>query len=210
MLKDLLKKYLNDDAKVTEFLDEMKASKIYTSNEENIDRRYSKLQGEYSSKEQELADALAQIEQFKTTNADIQGVNAKLVEAQNEITRLQGVNKQLEQENALKVELLSNKAKSEDIDYLLYKISKDENAVKYGEDGTITNSKELIDGLKKSYPSHFENNSQKKIEVKPLPDNTEDNPTITREQFSKMGYQEKNRLFNENKELYDRLSKGEE
>ena len=43
MLKNLLKKYLNDDAKVDEFLNDMKSNKIYLSNEENIDRRYSKI-----------------------------------------------------------------------------------------------------------------------------------------------------------------------
>ena len=37
MLQDLLKKYLNDEAKVNEFLNEMKTQKIYTTKEENSD-----------------------------------------------------------------------------------------------------------------------------------------------------------------------------
>lgn len=210
MLKDLLKKYLNDDDKVIQFLDEMKASKIYTSNEENIDRRYAKLQGDYTTKETELADALKQIETFKQANADVTAVNAKLAEAQNEIARLNGVNKQLAQENELKVTLLSSKAKADDIDYLLFKLSKDENAVKYDDNGKITNGKEIVESLKKTYPSHFEDGSKRQVDVKQLPDDDNNSPTITKERFDKMGYHEKNKLYNENKELYDKLNKGEE
>ena len=40
MLEDLLKEYLADDSKVSEFMEKMKASKIFTTKEENIDTRY--------------------------------------------------------------------------------------------------------------------------------------------------------------------------
>lgn len=49
MLQELLKEYLGEDVKVTEFLNKMKEKKIYTSNEENIDTRYSKLKGDFEA-----------------------------------------------------------------------------------------------------------------------------------------------------------------
>lgn len=210
MFKDLLKKYINDETQIDAFLNDMKSNKIYLSAEENIDKRYGKLKNDYTAKETELANALAQVEQFKHANADVTAVQNQLAQLQADNAKLQADNKQLKQENALKVTLLSGKAKADDIDYLLFKLSKDENAVKYNDDGEITNEKEILDSLKKTYPSHFEGGASKVVDVKNLPDDDNENPTITKERFDKMGYAEKNKLFNENKELYDKLNKGEE
>lgn len=207
MLKNLLKKYLNDDAKVDEFLNDMKSNKIYLSNEENIDRRYSKLQNDYTTKEQELKDALEKIGTFEQSNANVVKIQQQLADAQGEIAKLQGVNKQLTQENALKVALLSNKAKSEDIDYLLFKLSKDENAIKYDDDGNITNVNEVLDGLKKNYPSHFENGSSKKVDVNELPNEDGKGKGITKEEFLKKPYGERVKFAQENPEAFEELSK---
>lgn len=207
MLKNLLKKYLNDDAKVDEFLNDMKSNKIYLSNEENIDRRYSKLQNDYTTKEAELKEALEKIGAFEQSNANVAKIQQQLAEAQSEIAKLQGVNKQLTQENALKVALLSNKAKSDDIDYLLFKLSKDENAIKYDDDGNITNVNEVLDGLKKNYPSHFENGSSKKVDVNVLPNEDGKGKGITKEEFLKKPYGERVKFAQENPEAFEELSK---
>lgn len=205
MLKELLTKYLADDAKVTEFLEEMKANKIFTAGEENLDKRYSKLKGEFDAKDAEYQQAQALIEELKQTNSNNEGLQSKITEYETTIATLKAENAKLEQENNLKVALLANKAKPEDIDYLMFKISTGDSEVKVDDKGEITNLKDLMDGLKKNYPSHFEVEAKKKIDVNKLPENKDEPDTITKEQFEKMGYAERNKLYHENKELYDKL-----
>lgn len=205
MLKELLTKYLADDAKVTEFLEEMKANKIFTAGEENLDKRYSKLKGEFDAKDAEYQQAQALIEELKQTNSNNEGLQSKITEYETTIATLKAENAKLEQENNLKVALLANKAKPEDIDYLMFKISTGDTEVKVDDKGEITNLKDLVDGLKKNYPTHFETEAKKKIEVNKLPEDKDEPDTITKEQFEKMGYAERNKLYHENKELYDKL-----
>lgn len=210
MLKELLKKYLVDDAKVTEFMQEMKANKVYLSNQENIDTRYAKLQNELTAKTQEHQQSLDLIEQLKATNQGNEMLQQKISEYEKTVNDLKATNLKQAKENALKIALLSNKAKAEDIDYLMFKLSKDEEAIKVDDKGEITNIKELLDGMKTNYPSHFETGAKKKVDVQKLPDDKGNGDrTVTKEQFDKMGYQAKNKLFQENKELFEELSKGE-
>lgn len=209
MLKELLKKYLVEDGKVNSFLDEMKASKIFTASEENLDTRYNQLKGKMSAKEQEHQEALNLIEQMKQASAGQDALQSKITEYETTIASLQAKNTQLARENSLKVALLSNKAKGDDIDYLMFKLSQDENALKVDEEGAITNIDEVINGLKTNYPTHFEAGAKKKVEVTSLPSGDDKKETITKEQFNAMSYNQRNELYNSNKALYQELSKGE-
>ena len=209
MLKDLLKKYLVEDGKVSQFMDEMKASKIFTASEENLDTRYNQLKGKMSAKEQEHQEALNLIEQMKEASAGQEILQNKITDYETTIASLQAKNTQLARENSLKVSLLSNKAKSDDIDYLMFKLSQDENALKVDEEGAITNIDEVINGLKTNYPTHFEAGAKKKVDVNILPKEEDKKVGITKEQFNTMNYNQRNELYNTNKALYEELTKGE-
>ena len=63
-----------------------------------------------------------------------------------------------------------------------------------------------LKGLKTQFPAQFEISSSKKIDEKKL-DKPDDNKSITKDEFKKMGYQSKLKLFNENPDLYNELSK---
>jgi hypothetical protein len=210
MLEKLLKEYLADDSKVSEFLEKMKKSKIFLSKEENIDTRYTKMKGEYEAEKAEYAKALKLIETLKAQTQGQDALQTQIANYEQEISDLKANNKQLTRENNLKVALLSGKAKAEDIDYLLFKLSKDENAVKYGENGEVSNVNEIIDNLKKAYPSHFENGAKKVVEKIDLPNDGDKDVKITKEQFDKMNYNQKNELFHKNEELFNKLANGEE
>lgn len=210
MLEKLLKEYLVDDSKVSEFLAKMKESKIFLSKEENIDTRYTKMKGEYEAEKAEYAKALKLIDTLKAQTQGQDALQTQITNYEQEISDLKANNKQLTRENNLKVALLSGKAKAEDIDYLLFKLSKDENAVKYGENGEVSNVNEIIDNLKKAYPSHFENGAKKVVEKIDLPNDGDKDVKITKEQFDKMNYNQKNELFHKNEELFNKLASGEE
>lgn len=210
MLEKLLKEYLADDSKVSEFLEKMKESKIFLSKEENIDTRYTKMKGEYEAEKAEYAKALKLIETLKAQTQGQDALQTQIANYEQEISDLKANNERLTRESNLKVALLSGKAKAEDIDYLLFKLSKDENAVKYGENGEVSNVNEIIDNLKKAYPSHFENGAKKIVEKIDLPNDGDKDVKITKEQFDKMNYNQKNELFQKNKELFEKLANGEE
>lgn len=209
MLKKLLKQYLGEDEKVTQFMNDMKSNKIYLSREENIDTRYSKLQNDLNTKTSEHQKALDLIEELKATNEGNETLQGQIAQYKAKIQELEAKNKEIARDNAIKIALLSNKAKAEDIDYLMYKLSKDEETLKFDENGELTNMAELIDSMKVNYSNHFEVGAKKKVDVQKLPKDDGNDETVTKEQFDKMGYQEKNKLFHENKELFDKLSKGE-
>ena len=79
----------------------------------------------------------------------------------------------------------------------------DKSKLKLKDDG-IEGLEEQVKTLKETYKDMF-----KPAKTGRSPENPEGKPTtITVEQFSKMNYTEKNKLFNENKELYDQLTGG--
>lgn len=210
MLQDLLKEYLGDDAKVSEFMDKMKESKIYVSGEENIDTRYSKLKEDFEALSSKSKESESLIEQLKKNNGDNQTLQDQIKEYEGKIAELEAENQAMKLDNALKFELLAKGAKANDIDYLMFRAKQGETELKFDKDGHIKGIDDLIGDLKKTCQSNFEESSKKKVDVKELPDPEEKGMIITKEKFEKMGYSERNKLFRENKELYEQLASGKE
>ena len=101
MLKDLLMKHLGDEAKATAFMDEMKQSKIFTASEENMDKRYAKLKGDFDSKTKEHQEALTLIEQLKASSAGNEELLVKINQYESTIADLQAKARSLQEENAI-------------------------------------------------------------------------------------------------------------
>ena len=208
MLTELLKKYLVEDDKVNQFLEEMKSSKIYTTKEENIDTRYSKLNDNFNAKNQELVEAQNLIKQLQESNKGNEALQGKITEYESTIAKLQAENKELEMKSALKDVLNENHAL--DTDYLMYQIEKGGYELKQDDKGKFINIDDVMNGLKENFPNQFEKSAKKVVDVKELPDEYKQPATITKEQFDKMGYKARVELFENNKELYDKLTgKGE-
>ena len=209
MLQELLKKYLGEDAKVTEFLNEMKEQKIYLSKEENIDTRYQKLKGDYDALNTKNTEAETLIAELKKANGGNEELQGKITQYEEKIAEQEAQLKQLQAENAVKFELLAKGAKASDMDYLLFK-AKQLGELKLDKEGNVKGLNDLVENLKKTCQSNFEESSKKKFDVKKLPNDDEKKDVITKERFDKMGYQEKNKLYQENKELYEQLRNGKE
>lgn len=207
MLQDLLKKYLADDAKVNQFMDEMKSGKIYLTKEENMDTRYPKLKSDYDALVTKNNETQALIDELKKNNGDNQGLQVKIKEYEGKIAELEKKNQDLAIDNQLKIALLGKGAKVNDIDYLMYRIKQSDDELKLDKDGNIKGLNNIIEDIAKTYNDNFEDKSKKKVEVKDLPNGAENKQTVTKEMFSKMGYRERNKLYQENKELYDSLTK---
>lgn len=171
------------DEDVQAIIGEMKANKIYTSAEENIDIRYKKLKGDYDT----------------LKNADKSG---ELTTANDTISKLQQKIKELTAEGQLR-ELLS-KENPLDVDYLMYKAKMSE---KYsvGDDGKLANAAELVTALKAENPTQF--SKGKEIKEQKLPEG-QPSGGLTKADFNKMSYKDKAELYQSDPETYKALSSG--
>lgn len=202
-LQELLKNYLEGDDKITALLDDMKKNKIFTASEENLDTRYAKLKGEYDLLSNTSNEDKKLIEDLKKASKGNEDLQTKFNEHEQTIAQLKAENEALKIDNAIKVELLSGKAKATDLDYLMFKIKQEHKDLKLDENGKIKGFE--VKDIKTAYPNNFEVESKKEVDVNNLPSIDGKETTITKEQFQKMGYQDRNKLYREDPETYKTL-----
>lgn len=165
-LQELLKKYgIEDEAKINEFLEEMKTNKIYTSNEENLDVRYGKLKDDFDAKTKEHTEATRLIEELKANSKGNEDLQAKITEYEGQVAELQKELAEAKIDSALKVALAN--AKVTDVDYITYKI-KEKGELKLDDEGNIKGIDDTLKEIKTSFPSFFEVEKKKEIDVKDL------------------------------------------
>ena len=202
---EILKKCGIEEDKANEIVKAMSESKIYTTNLENVDVRYNKLQEQKKQLEEASKTYQKQLEELTKNNADVEALN-KLVE------QLQLSNKELETNHKQEMDRLQfnfaldsalTNAKSKNNKAL--KALLDMNSIKYQE-GKFEGLQEQIEALQKDASYLFD--------LETTPQNTGglgnfgrgNNPTITKEQFRSMSYMEKMNLYNKDKDLFNQLN----
>lgn len=194
------------DEQIVKISADMKSNKIYLASEENLDVRYNKLKLESEQNAQELAKSQALITELQKGNKGNEELQSKIKGYEDEIANLKKQNEEQKLESALDRVLIE--ANVQDVDYVKFKIKEKGAVLKLDDKGNLSGTKELIDDLKVQLPNQFTKNAQKINEIK-LP-HSDDNKGVTKDQFNKMSYQERLKLFNENKEAYDELTKSNE
>ena len=201
-LTEILKANGVDDEVITKITADMKNNKVFTAGEENLDIRYGKLKNDHAQAQQSIADLqsqIAQFEQLKTQNATL------VEEANKKVTDLQAENERIKLDNALERALIE--AKVQDVDYMKFKLKeKHPDGFKLDENGKIESINTVLDDLKVQFPNQFAK-TEKKIEEKKLEQSDDNNGGISSEQFNKMNYHERAKLFKENPEQYAELNK---
>lgn len=165
-MEELLKSLGYTDEQIQAVIAKMKEMKIYTSKEENLDIRYQKLKDDFDAKDGELGKANNLIKELQTKNQGNEELQNKIKGYEKEIAQMQEAQKQDKIDNAIKIALLSNKAKSDDIDYLMFKIKNGENKVELDDKGSLKNFD--IEDIKKTYKNNFESKSGEFVDVKKL------------------------------------------
>ena len=206
-LKEILKaKGVADDV-IESIMGDMKTHKIFTASEENLDIRFGKLKADHDALTQKDAESQKLISELQSATKGQEEVQKQIAEYQAQIAKQDEELKQAKIESAQKIALLSAGAKSSDIDYLLYKMNHDPDwKPELDDNGVIKGIDDKVKGLKTQFPVQFEASSTKKIDEKKL-DKPDQKQTVTKDDFKKMGYQSRLKLFNENPELYNELSK---
>ena len=204
-LAELLKAKGIDDNTIKAVQEEMKANKIFTSSEENLDVRYGKLKTEHEGVTKQLGEANTLIAELKQSNKGNEGLQQKITDYEGQVAKLQAENEQIRLDSAIKIELLSSKAL--DVDYLTFKL-KEKGELALDENGKIKGWDDKLAGLKTQFPTQFESANARKYEEHRLPDVEPTDKVITKEEFNKMGYNSRVAFKQSNPEQYSQMMKG--
>lgn len=200
-------KGISDDI-ITAVQEEMKANKIFTSAEENIDVRYGKLKTQHEAVTKERDEAKALIESLQKSNKGNEDLQKQVSDYQTRMAQLEAENAQIRIDSAINVGLLAAGVKPEDVDYVTFKL-KAKGEIELDDQGNIKGWDDKVAGLKTQFPANFVSAGGKKYEEHRLPDGGNgDIETITKEQFNKMGYNSRVELKQKNPEQYSQLMKG--
>ena len=150
-------------------------------------------------------DLIAELQKATKGNEEMQG---KFTEYQSQVAQLQAQLNETKVKAALKVALLSEKAV--DVDYLSYKLNEklkgEGKAIELDDNENIKGWNDLISGLKTQFPTQFESaNNNRRVEPNTLPQNNNE-PSITKEDFNRMGYQSRLKLKQEQPDVYAQMT----
>ena len=168
-LKELLESLGYTAEQIEKILTGMKENKIYTSAEENIDERYSKLKGQHDDASKQLGDANKLIETLQKAAKGNEDLQAKIADYQKQAEEAEKRAAKAERDSAIKVELLAKGAVPEDIDYLIFRLENGDAEVKMGEDGKLSGMDDAVKALKTQFPKQFAAQEGKHIDANPLP-----------------------------------------
>ena len=203
-LQEILKAQGLTDDQIQAIVGEMKQNKIFTANEENLDIRYSKLKADHDNLVAQHGESTKLIDQLKAGTKDSEALQGKVKSYEETIAGLQNELKQTRIESAIKVALLG--AKAIDVDYMTFKL-KEKGDLELDDQGAIKGIDDRLAGLKTQFPTQFESTNQsREIEEHRL-ESGENGKGVSKEQFNKMGYQDRLKLYNENPDAYKQLSK---
>ena len=201
-LMEILKANGVEDDVISKITSDMKTNKVYTAGEENLDIRYGKLKNEHAQAQQSITDLQTQISEFE----QLKSQNTILIEEANKkLSELQAENERIRLDSAIERALIE--AKVQDVDYMKFKLKESHtDGFKLDENGKIESINTVLDDLRTKFPNQFAK-TEKKIEEKKLEKSDDNNGGISSEQFGKMNYHERAKLFKENPEQYAELNK---
>ena len=205
MILEILKNCGVEEEKANEIVKAMGEAKLYTTNLENVDVRYNKLQEQKKQLEEASKNYEKQLKDLTKNNADIEALN-------NMVEQLQLSNKELEEKHSKEMYSLQfdfalegalNSAKSKNNKAVRALL--DMNSIKYQE-GKLEGLQEQIEALQKD-ASYLFNLNTAPVNTGGVGNFGRGNvPTVTKEQFRSMSYMEKMNLYNENKDLFNQLN----
>lgn len=192
------------DEAIVKITSEMKSNKIFLANEENLDVRYNKLKLESEADKSELLKSQALINELQNGNKENTELQTKLKEHQDEIATLRDSLEKQRIESALDRALIE--AKVNDVDYVKFKLKEKGTDFKLDENGKLENIQTALDDLKIQLPAQFKS-SEKKVDELKLPNDVKTDKGITKDEYNKMSYADRVKLFSSNKETFDELTK---
>lgn len=206
----LIKQGLTED-QANGIIKGMGSEKIYLSENENIDERYNKLKAQKEDLEGQIKTANTTIADLKKNNADNEALQQTIKDHEAALKtqkeEYEGKIKNMAFDTAINNWLTANNAKHSEL--LAARFDRSKLVLK--ESGEVEGLEDQGKGIKEAFKDLF---TVEKVLGGKVPPNP--NPPgggaggglhgqITKEQFNKMGYMEKVKIYNENPELYQSL-----
>ena len=168
--------------------------------------KYDALQALFDSKDQELLKANGLIEELQKSSKGDVAIQGKITEYQNQVEQLQTKLNDTLIDSGLRIAFME--AGGIDIDYLIYKAKSGEKPLELGEDQKVKGIDDIVSGLKTSTPNQFASgtNGRKVLGDNRLPGGDDRPVTVTKEDFAKMGYNDRLKLKQENEQLFRQLT----
>ena len=170
--------------------------------------KHDALQALLDGKVTELDTANGLIADLKKSVKGDEALQGKVTTYETQVAQLQEQLRQTQIDSELKIEMLAAGAKSDDIDYLIYKLNSKGEKLELGDDGHIKGVTEMIEGLKVQHPSQFDAKVKVKVDPMRLPETNDKETGLTKEEFNRMGYKSRVELKASNPELYNTMMKG--
>ena len=200
-------------------LKELLGDDLYKQVQAKIDEKNSteleKLNGLITGKDTEIGNANKLIEELKKASKGDEGMQQKISTYETENARLQKELEETKVNSAIKVALLE--AHAVDTDYMTYKIKtalKEKNEeLKLDDEGHIKGWDNMLTDLKTQFPAQFTASSgsddgERHIIENRLPDPTNKDTGLTREDILKKSYAERAKIAQETPELYEAAMHG--
>lgn len=198
-LTEILKAKGVADDLIQAILDEMKANKVYTASEENLDIRYGKLKTQHDGVSKQLEEANALIETMKKETKGQEGLQTKITAYEERIQQLETELQTAKLEAEIKVGLLAEKVV--DVDYVTFKL-KEKGDLALDENGKIKGWEDKVAALKTQLPNQFESSSKKEYVEKKLPEQQEGGGTMTKNDLLRKPYAERAAFAAQNPDAY--------
>lgn len=172
--------------------------------------KYDALQELVNGKETELKSAQDLIAELKKGTKGNEELQKKIGDYDAQVAQLQAQLQDTKIKSAIKVGLLEENCA--DIDYVTFKLMENLKAkgetLELDENDNIKGWDDKLSGLRTQLPTQFtsKKDGKKEFDVDHLPGGKDGTDTVTKEQFSKMGYNARVELRESNPELYSKLS----
>ena len=172
--------------------------------------KFDSLQALFDGQKTELEKANGLIAELRKATKGNEEMQGKITAYDAQVAELQKQLAEVKVAGALKVALLAAKAKTEDIDYLTYRIQ--QNLTREGKTLELDDAEQIkgwddiLSGIKTQCPSQFDPASTWTVAPNPLPKSVPGATGVTPEQFAKMGYQSRLELFNKQPDVYAQLA----
>ena len=148
------------------------------------------------AKEKKKMPSKEELKAFKEWQETQKTAEQKQEEKETEFQNALSKNAELEKEN----EVLKAGVKIDDVDYVIFKVSKTEGDFKENLQNFLKENPKYLN------QENIDSNSTLNMDIN-LGGNHENKTQITKEEFNKMSYPARLKLYNENKALYDQLVK---
>ena len=168
--------------------------------------KHDALQALFDGKSTELDTANTLIADLKKTAKGDEALQGKVTAYETQVAQLQEQLKQTQIDSGLRIAFME--AGGIDIEYLIYKAKNGDKPLELGEDQKVKGIADIISGLKTSSPNQFESgtNGRKVLGDNRLPGGDDRPVTVTKEDFAKMGYNDRLKLKQENEQLFRQLT----